>query len=125
MTVERDINKRWEQGIPHHPEAEKIAEAIAEIDFKNGGDFFCFKFGGDGDNGEHLCYLLSIYFELLNVPPNGYETLLKAWALLDQLTEAVTNYDDCNSAAETRRAHAEMLEQARRADELLRHNNQR
>lgn len=63
--VERDINKRWEEGIDHHPKAYEIAKAIGELDYKLGGDYFCFKFGGDGDNGEHLAYLLSIYFESL------------------------------------------------------------
>ena len=64
--VEKDINKRWEEGISHHTEAEKIARVIGDIDLKYGGDSFCLKFGGDGDNGEHLAYLLSIYFECLD-----------------------------------------------------------
>lgn len=61
--IETDINKRWEQGRDHHPKSEKIVRAIAELDFKYGEDRFCFKIGGDGDNGEHLMYLLDIYFE--------------------------------------------------------------
>ncbi len=61
--VELDIGKRWEDGIPHHPESEKLANAIAKIDENHGGDYFDFQFGGDGDNGEHLMYLLDIYFE--------------------------------------------------------------
>ncbi len=62
--IETDINKRWEQGIDHHPEAEKLAREIAAIDWVFGDDSFCFKFGGDGDNGEQLCYLLNILFDL-------------------------------------------------------------
>ena len=27
---------------------------------------FCFKSGGDGDNGEHLMYLLDIHFEQID-----------------------------------------------------------
>ena len=61
--VETDINKRWEQGTKHHPKSDEIVRAIADLDFKYGGDFFGFKIGGDGDNGEHLMYLLDIYFE--------------------------------------------------------------
>jgi hypothetical protein len=61
--VETDINKRWEEGMDHHPKAEELARAIGDLDLKYGGDYFCFKFGGDGDNGEHLTYLLDIYFE--------------------------------------------------------------
>ena len=61
--VETDINKRWEDGLPHHPDSEKVYMLIAEADEKYGNDFFCFKSGGDGDNGEHLMYLLDIIFE--------------------------------------------------------------
>jgi len=61
--IEYNIGKRWEQGINHHPESYKLYKRIAELDLKHGDDFFCFKKGGDGDNGEHLMYLLDIYFE--------------------------------------------------------------
>jgi len=64
--VERDINKRWELGIEHHPESVKIFNALDHIDFKYGGDFFYWKSGGDGDNGEQLMYELDIYFECLD-----------------------------------------------------------
>ena len=63
--VETDINKRWENNIPHHPKSEELFKAIAKIDYELGGDFFCWKSGGDGDNGEHLMYELDIYFERL------------------------------------------------------------
>jgi hypothetical protein len=62
MAAETDINKRWEQGIPHHPKSIELYKFIADLDFKN-GDSFCFKCGGDGDNGEDLMYLLDVYFE--------------------------------------------------------------
>lgn len=61
--VETDITKRWMDGTPHHPKSEELYRALSELDFKYGGDFFCFKFGGDGDNGEHLMYLMDIHFE--------------------------------------------------------------
>lgn len=60
---ELNITQRWEQGIPHDPRSEALYKSIAEIDFKEGGDFFCFKSGGDGDNGEHLMYLLDIHYQ--------------------------------------------------------------
>ena len=56
------IDERWEKGIPHDKRSEKIYRSIAEIDFQN-DDSFCFKSGGDGDNGETLMYLLDVYFE--------------------------------------------------------------
>lgn len=52
------LTERWEQGISHHPRSEEIFKALAQADMDVGGDFFCFKHGGDGDNGEHLMYLL-------------------------------------------------------------------
>lgn len=51
------------QGIDHHPKSVELVNIIMCLDFKWGGDYFCFKAGGDGDNGEHLMYLLDIYFE--------------------------------------------------------------
>lgn len=57
------IGERWEKGIPHDPRSEEIARGIAQIDFEECDDSFDFKFGGDGDNGETLMYLLDVYFE--------------------------------------------------------------
>lgn len=61
--IETDINKRWEQGMDHHPESVKTINALGQLDFYLGGDLLCVKTGGDGDNGEHMMYLLDIYFE--------------------------------------------------------------
>lgn len=61
--IEVDTETRWENGGAHDPRAIKLARAIAELDHCFGDDYFCWKFGGDGDNGEHLMYLLDIYFE--------------------------------------------------------------
>jgi hypothetical protein len=61
--IETDVNIRWEKGIPHHPESEKLMKAIADIDFVLCDDYFCWKTGGDGDNGETLMYEMDIYFE--------------------------------------------------------------
>jgi len=57
------INERWENGVPHDPRSIKIYEAIKKLDYEEGNDSFCFKSGGDGDNGEHLMYLLDLMFE--------------------------------------------------------------
>lgn len=57
------VYDRWEQGIPHDSRSEEIAKAVAEIDYQQGGDSLCLKFGGDGDNGEQLLYALDVYFE--------------------------------------------------------------
>jgi hypothetical protein len=61
--VEYDINVRWEKDTPHHPESVKLFKRMAEIDWDFCGDYFCWKQGGDGDNGETLMYELDILFE--------------------------------------------------------------
>jgi hypothetical protein len=61
--IETDITKRWETGVEHHPKAYALAKRIGAVDWLFGGDAFCWQFGGDGDNGEHLMYLLDILFE--------------------------------------------------------------
>jgi hypothetical protein len=61
--IETNVTKRWEEGIPHHPESKQIIESLATWDFVHGGEYLCVKIGGDGDNGEHMMYLLDIYFE--------------------------------------------------------------
>lgn len=49
----------------HNQKSEEIYNFISDLDFKN-GDVFCFKKGGDGDNGEMLMDLLDCYFDNLN-----------------------------------------------------------
>lgn len=64
--VETDINKRWEEGIDHHPKSIKLMEHLMIIDFDLCNDHFCWKTGGDGDNGESLMYEMDIYFEYMD-----------------------------------------------------------
>lgn len=66
MNIEKDINKRWEEGIDHHPKSEELFQVLAKIDIKYCNDYFCWKQGGDGDNGETFMYQLDIYFESLD-----------------------------------------------------------
>ncbi|RTK97798.1 MAG: hypothetical protein EKK64_00925 [Neisseriaceae bacterium] len=63
-----DLGKRWEDGVPHHPLANKLARMIGEIDFKHNSDYLGLSFGGDGDNGESLCFILSEIFERNLIP---------------------------------------------------------
>lgn len=56
------VEQRWERGIPHDPRSIALYKSIEKLDWEEGGDFFCFKSGGDGDNGEHLMYLLDMHF---------------------------------------------------------------
>jgi hypothetical protein len=55
--------ERWKKGIDHHQKSLDLYKKIEELDFKHNNDYFCFKSGGDGDNGEQLMYLLDMIFE--------------------------------------------------------------
>lgn len=59
--------QRWEDGIPHHPMSERIMNFLKEHDFNDYDDYFCWKSGGDGDNGETLMYQLDALFEMLDI----------------------------------------------------------
>ena len=60
---QRKYKDRWSEGIPHDPRSIKIYKGIEKIAYEEYGDYFCFKSGGDGDNGEILMYILDDYFE--------------------------------------------------------------
>lgn len=62
---------RWPEGIDHHPKSEEIVNALSEIDFEFFNDYFCWKLGGDGDNGESLMYQLDIWFDLQDAKQNA------------------------------------------------------
>ena len=64
--------KRWEEGIDHHPKSMELVYFLAEHDLYDMGDYFCWKTGGDGNNGEILMdgnngeilmYEMDAYFE--------------------------------------------------------------
>jgi len=57
---------RWSEGTPHDPRSERLFRFIQEHDYKDMGDTFCWKCGGDGDNGETLMFQLDAYFETLD-----------------------------------------------------------
>lgn len=45
----------------HLPQSEELFNHISKLDFEN-GDYFCFKSGGDGDNGEVLMDYFDDFF---------------------------------------------------------------
>ena len=63
IKYEEQRGDRWENGADHHPKSLEIMKVISEIDLKLYNDYFCWKQGGDGDNGETLMYQLDVYFE--------------------------------------------------------------
>lgn len=78
---------RWEEGIEHHPESEKLFEFIEKHDLRDNDDYFCWKSGGDGDNGEFLMYLMDAYFELkeLESEPKPFNPVLLNFDLDQEL----------------------------------------
>lgn len=63
-----NLGARWENGVKHHPLAQQLSLLIGEIDFHYCSDSFYLKHGGDGDNGENLCAILSEIFERNLIP---------------------------------------------------------
>lgn len=73
-----DPGYRWEHGIEHDPRSVLLLESIADLDSQLNSDHFCWKWGGDGDNGEILMYLLDIFFYIQDQtqevsPGNAYD----------------------------------------------------
>jgi hypothetical protein len=62
--VEIDIGKRWEKGIPHHPKSIELMNFLEYFDLYFCGDYFGWKVGGDGDNGETLMYEMDVFFDV-------------------------------------------------------------
>lgn len=59
--VETNLDAR--ASLDHQPKAIEIAKVIRALDWVYGDDALDLKFGGDGDNGEHLLMLLDIAVE--------------------------------------------------------------
>lgn len=57
---------RWEDGMPHHPMSERIVGFLALHDLYDYNDYFCWKCGGDGDNGEALMFEMDALFEMMD-----------------------------------------------------------
>lgn len=61
MRIMRTIDERWqESGYEHDSRSIELAYSIRDLDTEDQMDL---KFGGDGDNGEILLYLLDMHFE--------------------------------------------------------------
>ena len=57
---------RWENGVDHHPMSSRLVSFLSEHDFHDYSDYFCWKLGGDGDNGESLAFQMDAFFEMLD-----------------------------------------------------------
>jgi hypothetical protein len=63
---------RWSEGIDHHPMSERLMNFLIEHDFVDYNYYFCWKMGGDGDNGETLMYQMDAFFETLDHEKKEY-----------------------------------------------------
>jgi hypothetical protein len=61
-----------ELDMSHHPKTIRLYERLVELDVD---DYFDFKSGGDGDNGEELMKLLDLYFK--EEQSNGFDAALR------------------------------------------------
>ena len=57
-----NVNARWEKNIKHDKRSEEIMNFLADYDFNFCENYFDWKTGGDGDNGETLMYELDEFF---------------------------------------------------------------
>ena len=64
---------RWGEGIDHHPMSERLMKFLCDHDFVDYDDYFCWKKGGDGDNGETLMYQMDAFFELLQFENDSHK----------------------------------------------------
>lgn len=57
------VGVRWEEGISHNNKSKMLFDFLKEYDISFCDNFFDWKKGGDGDNGELLMYQLDEYFD--------------------------------------------------------------
>lgn len=57
---------RWSAGISHHPESERLVRFLSQVDAADYSDYFDWRCGGDGDNGETLMYQMDVFFEMMD-----------------------------------------------------------
>jgi len=58
---------RWAEGKKHHNISMRLIEFLEEHDCNDYDDYFCWKYGGDGDNGEQLMFEMDAFFEMLDL----------------------------------------------------------
>ena len=88
VTEFKSPGQRWEDGDDHDSRSEALYKFIAYTDFKHCGDSFCFKSGGDGDNGETLMFILDCWFAQQHISPQPAQQEQKPVALREALREA-------------------------------------
>jgi len=72
--------KRWENGVFHHPMSVRLMEFLMAHDLHDYDDYFCWKMGGDGDNGENLMFEMDAFFEMMDLNKKYVEEKSKEFA---------------------------------------------
>lgn len=76
--------------VDHDQRSVELYRFIADMDYRN-GDGFCFKSGGDGDNGEFLMALLDEWFALQQkIDRDALMTLAEVLSTPELETDCVT-----------------------------------
>ena len=57
-----DPEHRWANGFNHHPLSEELMKHCQDVDNAH-DDYFDWRTGGDGDNGEVMLHLMDTWFE--------------------------------------------------------------
>ena len=57
---------RWSEEDGHHPKSERLMRFLQLHDERDFGNYFGWRIGGDGDNGESLMYQMDAFFELMD-----------------------------------------------------------
>ena len=80
---------RWSKGHKHHPMSKRLMAFLEAHDFNDYADYFGWKSGGDGDNGETLMFEMDAFFELADeaVAPEEYKLATKE--------DVQAEWDDC------------------------------
>jgi hypothetical protein len=69
-----EVESRWGNGIDHHKMSIRLMKFLQEIDYNDNNDLFCWKSGGDGDNGEDLMFEMDAFFEYLDMEKQNETT---------------------------------------------------
>lgn len=78
---------RWGDGIAHHPESIRLMEFLRPTDSRDYADYFCWKEGGDGDNGETLMYQMDPFFEVKDYRANEVNDYKERCLIFDAIIE--------------------------------------
>ena len=88
LSKQLNIASQNEVRKSHHPKAKELMAFLKDIDFHDFNDYFCWKTGGDGDNGEVLLEQLDTFFATKDHENNNVRPALERIAeTFDKITD--------------------------------------